>query len=154
MEHMDRIIDPTTRRRRQLRRLVLPAVAAAIGLILIVLATGWLRPSVRRDRVRTAHVEQGEVTATLDASGLVVPEFEHVLGPMSTRIAKILKTPGTEVAPGEPIVLLDDRDARHDVARLEEQITLKENSRSQAKLETGPHAKRSGHPAPDQGPGG
>jgi HlyD family secretion protein len=133
---MDRTIDSATRRRRQLRRLALTVAVAGLGLILVVLVTGWLRPAVRRDRVRTAHVERGEVTATLDASGLVVPEFEHVLAsPLATRIASILKTPGAEVAAGDPIVLLADQDARREVARLEEQISLKENSRLQTDLE-------------------
>jgi len=136
VDRMDRPIDPSHQRRRKLRRLAIPVVVTAVGLILIVLMTGWLRPSVRRDRVRTARVERGEVTATLDASGLVVPEFEHVLtAPVATRVAHILKTTGAEVVPGEPIVLLDDRDAQRDVAKLEEQISLKENTRRQTELE-------------------
>jgi HlyD family secretion protein len=133
---MDRPIDPSQRRRRQLRRLAIPVAATLLGLILVLLLTGWLRPSVRRDRVRTAQVERGEVSATLDASGLVVPEYEHVLtAPVATRIARILKTTGAEVVPDEPIVLLDDRDAKRDMARLEEQISLKENTRRQTELE-------------------
>jgi HlyD family secretion protein len=54
---------------------------------------------------------------------------------MASRVVSILKTPGSEVSPGEPIVLLDDKDARRDVSRLEEQIALKENTRRQTELE-------------------
>ncbi len=136
MDRMDRPIDPSEQRRHKLRRLTLPVAATIVALSLIILVTGWLRPSVRRDRVRTARVARGEVTATLDASGVVVPEFEHVLtAPMATRVARIAKTPGAAVAPGELIVLLDDSDARFDVSRLAEQISLKENARHQAELE-------------------
>jgi HlyD family secretion protein len=39
------------------------------------------------------------------------------------------------VEPGEPILRLDAEDARRDVARLEEQIALKENARRQTELE-------------------
>jgi HlyD family secretion protein len=136
MDPMDRPIDAAARRRRKLRRLAFPLVATLAGVVLIVLITGLLHPSIRRDRVRTASVERGEVTATLDASGLVVPEFEHVLtAPVATRVGRILKTPGSAAAPGEPIILLDERDARRDVARLEEQISLKENACRQTELE-------------------
>jgi HlyD family secretion protein len=133
---MDRPVDPAEQRRRKARRLALPILIIAIGLVFIVIVTGLLRPSVRRDQVRTARVERGEVTSTLDASGLVVPEFEYVLtAPLTTNVTHILKPPGAEVAPDEPIVLLDDRDALHNVARLEEQISLALNARRQTELE-------------------
>jgi len=136
METMDRQIDPAIRRRRWLRRLIGPTVVGLAGILLIVMVTGWLRPSVRHDRIRTAAVVRGDVGATLDASGLVVPEFEQVMtAPLATRVVEILKTPGAAVEPGESIVRLDDKDARRSVSRLEEQIALKENSRRQTDIE-------------------
>jgi HlyD family secretion protein len=136
MDAMDRQIAPAIRRRRRLKRLIFPAAALTVALVLVALLTGWLRPSIRRDRLRTAKVERDTVSATLDASGLVVPVFEQSLtAPLATRVVRILETAGSEVAPGETIVLLDDKDARRDVARLEEQIALKENQRRQTGLE-------------------
>jgi HlyD family secretion protein len=133
---MDRALDPAIRRRRLLRRW-LPAVGGgALILVLLALTTGWLRPSVRRDRVLTAPVERGPVSATLDASGLVVPEFEQMLtAPLPTRVAAILKRPGAEVAPGEAIVQLHDEDARREADRLDEMISLKRNEQKQAELD-------------------
>jgi HlyD family secretion protein len=136
MDGMDTPIDTATQRRRLLRRW-----APALGLVLIaVLAlmqlTSWLQPSVKRDHIRTAFVEKGEVSATLDASGLVVPQFEQTLtAPMATRVVKVLRTSGAQVQKGEPIVVLDDTDARREVNRIEEQIALKDNARSQTNLE-------------------
>jgi HlyD family secretion protein len=136
MERIDRPIDPALQRRRKIRRAMIPSAVAAAALILVMLAIGWLRPSIRRDRIRTAKVVRDDVTATLDASGLVVPEFEQILtAPLDTRVVRVLETPGAEVKPGEPIVLLDDKDARRDVSRLEEQIALEENTRRQTDLE-------------------
>jgi HlyD family secretion protein len=136
MEATDRLIDAGERRRRMIRRLIGPSAVAVVALILVVLVIGWLRPSVRRDRVRTATVSRADVSATLDASGLVVPGFEQILtAPVSTRVVEILKTPGSAVEPGEPIVLLDDKDARREVSRLEEQIALEQNTRRQTELE-------------------
>jgi HlyD family secretion protein len=136
MEPTDRIIDPATRWQRRIRRAVVPSAVALVGLILLVVTIGWLRPSVRRDRVRTAKVERGDVSATLDASGLVVPSFEEILtAPLPTRVVQILETQGSEVKRGEPIVLLDDRDASRDVDRLEEEIMLRRNAQRQTRLE-------------------
>jgi len=136
LETMDRRIDTATRRRRMLRRLALPAGATVLALLLLFALAGWLRPSLSLDRIRTALVERGDVSATLDASGLVVPEFEQVLtAPIDTRVASIIKTAGAEVSAGEPIVLLDDRDARLQVEQLTEQISLRENQRRQTDLE-------------------
>ena len=133
---MDRTIDPALRRRLRIRRLIAPSGLTVAAVILWVMVTSWLHPSVRRDQIRTARVERGDVSATLDASGLVVPGFEQILtAPVSTRVSRILKTPGAEARPGEPIVLLDDKDARREAARLEEQVALKRNESRQTELE-------------------
>jgi HlyD family secretion protein len=136
LHSMDRPIDPAVARRLKIRRLSLPALVALVALGLLALTISWLRPSLSRDRVRTAVVERGEVTATLDASGLVVPQSEQVFAaPLATRIVRVLKTPGTQVAAGDTILLLDQQDAGRDVARLREQIALKANARKQTMLE-------------------
>ena len=136
MDAMDTPIDTATQRRRKLRRMV-PAVGIVIvSVVALMLVTSWLRPSVKRDRIRTALVQKGEISSTLDASGLVVPEFEQTLtAPMATRVVRVLRTNGTEVAGGEPIVVLDDTDARREVDRIVEQIDLKDNSRRKTNLE-------------------
>lgn len=132
---MDRSIDPATRTKRTIRRLVGPVGVAAVAMAVVTVAIQWLQPSIRRDRMRTAIVERGDVVSTLDASGLVVPGFEQILAaPISTHVIRVLKTPGSEVQPGETIVMLDDTDARRDVARLEEQIALQRNTRRQTEL--------------------
>ncbi len=136
MNTMDTLIDTATQRRRKLRR-VMPVVGVvAVAVIGVMLVTSWLRPSVKRAQVRTAMVEKGEVSATLDASGLVVPQFEQTLtAPMATRVVKVLRTNGSEVEKGEPIVLLDDTDARREVSRIEEQMSLRNNARRKTRLE-------------------
>lgn len=136
MTAMDTPIDSATQRRRKLRRMAPVLVFAIIGVVALTQLTSWLRPSVKRDHIRTAFVEKGEVSATLDASGLVVPQFEQTLtAPMATRVVQVLRTNGAEVARGEPIVILDDTDARREVNRIEEQIALRDNSRRMTNLE-------------------
>ena len=136
MNAMDTPIDSATQRRRKLRRMAPVFGFAVVGVAALVLLTGWLRPSVKRDHIRTAFVKKGEVSATLDASGLVVPRFEQTLtAPLATRVVRVLRTNGAEVGRGEPIVVLDDTDARREVDRIVEQIALKDNSRRKTNLE-------------------
>ena len=56
MDAMDTPIDAATQRRRSLRRLI-PVVGVLVVIVTaLALVTGWLRPSVKRDRIRTAMV--------------------------------------------------------------------------------------------------
>lgn len=136
MNSMDRPIDPKIHRQRILRRILLTILAVAVVAILLALLLGWMRPSIKRDRIRTARAQSGEVTATLDASGLVVPEAEFmVTAPLATRIISVLLPVGSSVKVGDPIMLLDSTDARRDLDRIQEQISLKENARQRANLE-------------------
>ena len=136
MNSMDRPIDPRIHRQRTLRRILSVTLAVAVAAILLALLLGWMRPSIKRDRIRTARAQSGEVTATLDASGLVVPESEFMLtAPLATRIISVLLPTGSSVKVGEPIMLLDSTEARRDLDRIQEQISLKENARQLANLE-------------------
>ncbi len=136
MEAMDRPLDPAVQRQVKLQRLRLPVIVALSAIGVIVLGISLMRPSVERDRLRTAVVERGDVAATLDASGLVVPQSEQVFtAPLATRIVKVLKTPGSAVTPGDTILRLDNKDASRDAAKLREQIALRMNARKQASLE-------------------
>ncbi len=135
MDPMDRPIDKTTIRRRRLRA-TLPYVFGLMAIIAVgSLLVGWLKPSVRHDRIRLATVEEGSMSATIDATGLVVPRFDQIItAPLATRVARIRKKPGAAVSLGDTIALLDDRGPRRDVTRLQEQIALKENQRVVSEL--------------------
>lgn len=136
METMDRPLDAAEQRQIKLQKLRLPVIIAVAAVGLIVLAISWMRPSLQRDRLRTAVVERGDVAATLDASGLVLPQSEQVFtAPISTRIMQVLKSAGATVTAGDTILRLDDRDAERDASKLREQIALKANARKQTTLE-------------------
>lgn len=131
---MDRPIGKRTRNIRLLRRYgpsLLIAVAATLALSAFF---GWIKPSVRRSDIRTAVVERGTVEATITASGTVVPEYEHVItSPIETRVTRILKVPGDQIAAGEPVVELDVGEARLTLEKLNDEIALKKIEREQAR---------------------
>jgi HlyD family secretion protein len=132
---VDRPIESSVRRRTQLKRW-LPITA-----VLVVLASAlvWgadlLRPSVRRDRVRTARVESGPLEASLTASGTVVPAIEHVISsPIDARVLAVLRRIGDQLKAGDPILRLDTSDSELEAEKLRQNIALKGNEQARTRL--------------------
>ena len=133
---MDREIDSAVRRGRRIKKagIALAVLLAAAG----VLAFGshWLSPSIPRSRVRFAHVERGDIEATLAASGTVVPAYERVVScPMEARVERVLRKPGDVIKQGEAILELDTSATRLQLERLEERLAQNRNDRLQRSLE-------------------
>lgn len=123
---MDRPLDKSIPRQRTLRRVIGLGVSLAVIVWLLANVPAWVRPSIKRDRIRTGIVERGLLEATLTASGTVVPEKEHVLSsPVETRLLQVLLLPGTSVRKGDAIVQLDVSVTRLELERLNEQLALK-----------------------------
>lgn len=132
---MDRPLDAdfvAFQRRRRIR--LAAAVGVALALAWFALPY-WLGPSIARDRVRLARVERGDLSASLNASGTVLPESEQALtSPVEARVLRVLKRPGAMLAAGEPILELDVAPARLAVERLEQQIALRETDEERERL--------------------
>ena len=101
----------------------------------LVWGADLLRPSVRRDRVRTARVESGPLEASLTASGTVVPAIEHVISsPIDARVLAVLQHVGDQLKAGDPIVRLDTSDSELVAEKLRQTIALKGNEQSRMRL--------------------
>lgn len=133
---MDRPLDPAFLKEQLTKRYVRLGVIVAIVAALLFWIPGWISPSVSKNRIRTAKVETGPMAATITAAGAVVPEFEQVISsPLDTRVLRILRTAGTTIQTGQPILELDVSEARLALARLDEQLALKENRQAQLKID-------------------
>jgi HlyD family secretion protein len=133
---MDRPLDSRLLLQRRLRTGSFVLGGSLVAIALLALAAGWMQPSVRRSRIRTARVVRGPIEATLSATGVIVPQFEQILAsPVDTRITRILKEPGATIAKGEPIVELDVGASRLAVDTLDDQIALKANEQQRIALE-------------------
>ena len=133
---MDRELDPAHRRRVVVRRVMALIAVLLAGAAVVIWGSGFVKPSMSRNRIRTARVDVGPIEATISASGSVVPEFEQVLSsPVNTRVLKILKRPGAVVARGEPIVELDVSESVLALDKINQQIELKQNQQAKAKLD-------------------
>ncbi len=132
---MDRPLDAGFARRQKAKRL-LAGAGLVLGFVVLVGAVPRLvRPTLDRSEIRTAKVETGPVEATLDASGLVVPEFEHVLSsPIDARVLRVLRKPGDALEPGQTILDLDVSESRLAHDKLVERAALKRNEVRQKRL--------------------
>src|SRR4051794_37287399 len=92
---MDRPLTDTEYRRNRLRRALKIVLPLTAGAVVLTLLPGWVRPTLERTRIRTAHVESGALEAVITASGTVVPEIERALSsPVDAKLLRLLKRPG------------------------------------------------------------
>ncbi len=132
---MDRPIESSVRRRAQVRRWVPLTAVLIVFASALVWGADLLRPSVRRDRVRTTRVESGPLEASLTASGTVVPAIEHVISsPIDARVLAVLRRVGDTLEAGEPIVRLDTSDSELEAEKLRQNIALKGNEQARTSL--------------------
>ncbi len=133
---MDREIDSGVKRKKLLQRIILMIVPLAGAIAIFIWGPGLIKPSIARDRIRTARVEKGALEAAVMATGLVVPEFEQVLSsPVNARVLRILKRPGANVSKGDSILQLDLNESVLALEKLGQQIELKQNQQSRARLD-------------------
>jgi HlyD family secretion protein len=125
---MDQALSSDTLRRRHRIRL-------ATGLLLLagVCAAAWginraVRPSIAAVDIAIAEVRRGDIANTISASGVVIPVHEEVVSsPFASHVAKVHARPGQQVAQGELLLELDDREVRLALDALKEQLAQQEN---------------------------
>lgn len=124
---MDIAIDPQILRSRawQARGRVLVAIVAVVAVLLLL--REWLAPALARHEIRTALVERGPVSTEVRAAGTVVPLDERVLiSPVTSTIAEVYLPLGSTVQAGEPILRLDSAQIELQIARLADELRLKD----------------------------
>jgi len=133
---MDRPLDENYRKQLFTKRVLQGGIALLIIVCIFAFVPGWISPSISRNRIRTAIVDRGPIEATISATGTVVPEFEQVISsPIDTRVIKILKTAGSPLKKGEPIVNLDITESQLAFEKIKEELALKQNRQKQLNLE-------------------
>jgi len=122
---MDRDIPEEKIRSRRRKRIF----QVIVGILLLVLIL-WLfsriidRP-VHRSKLLFATAIKGDIEATLNASGVVIPEFEEVIScPIQARIKKINLSAGSNVDSGQSIIQLDKEYVLMEYQKLLDQLEL------------------------------
>ena len=113
---------------------------AIIVVIAFLLITWLLRysfsTSINANEITTAVVEIGSIENTLNASGEILPEFEEVItSSISASIQKVLLDAGSQVKPGEAILLLDKSSTQTEFEKQKFQLESKRNSIQKLRVE-------------------
>jgi HlyD family secretion protein len=119
------------------RRRFLGWILGAGALVMLaVLLPGWVTPTLPRGQLLTAVVERGADRRHAHRVGTGAPRA-RVRGHQSGAVACApdAASAGDTVAAGEPILSLDQGEARLLVERLERQAALKDNERAQARVD-------------------
>jgi HlyD family secretion protein len=131
---MDRELSTSTIWRERLKSTMKIAVPLAVVSAAAVYGGGLLSPSVEAAKLRTAEVVEGGIEGTVEATGLIVPEFDAVVVcPVEARVLRLRKRAGDSIATGEALLDLDVRGAELALEKLTDNIALKRNAEAQLK---------------------
>ncbi len=108
---------------------------------LVVVLGAWLlrasfASSLKKSVITTAVVEKGNIENTINASGVVIPEFEEVItSPINASVQKVMMDPGSKVKAGQSVLTLDKSASQTEMEKLKFQLESKRNDIKKLKLE-------------------
>lgn len=133
---MDRELSASTKQANSRKRIWQIGIALALVAAAAFGFKSLITPSLSRSEIITAVVEQGPVTATLSASGVVVPEHElAITSPIQARIEQVIHHTGDKVQPGDQILLLDKAFTQLAFEKLKDEEQLNQHKRVQLRLQ-------------------
>ena len=122
--------------KKQSQKRYLTVGLTTASLIFIVFAFRlFIRPSVDYQSLQTAKVKKGAIQSSLTASGIVVPEFEQIMGsPLQARIDSVYHQAGQLVTAGTPILKLDLSSTQVELEKLDDGLQKKKNEATLIRL--------------------
>lgn len=133
---MDRDIPAEDIRMRRIKRVIALFSVLALVVTAALVLRSCATPTLSRNRIITSVVETGSIDASLTASGVVVPEYEHVItSPVRSTVLEVLLHSGDTVEAGQSIVRLDTEAAEFRVAQQRDQLNVHRNRKRQLILE-------------------
>jgi len=133
---MDTPLSSEIIRKRHTKRKLIIAFSVLCFLSVIWLIRFSFKPVLVKSSFTTAKVEKGNVENTINASGIILPEFEEVISsPINASIQKVLTDAGNYVDAGKSILTLDKSTTQTELEKLEFQVESKGNEIKKLKLE-------------------
>ncbi len=133
---MDRELSVKFRREKLLKNSIKIILGTIILIFAIIYIPRLIETSISRSKIRTAIIETGNIEASVNSNGTVVPEFELVLiSPIETTVKKILKNPGAVLIKGQQLMELELTELTNSIDNIENQISLKINDKTKQQLD-------------------
>jgi len=87
-----------------------------------------IRPVIHLSEIKIAKVDQGNLEASVSASGVILPEFEEMItSPITSRILGVQHNVGETVTKGTILMLLDKTAEQLQLDRMKEELASKQN---------------------------
>jgi HlyD family secretion protein len=134
--YMDKEItqEVTFQNRKKGITIALISMAALIASVLLVRM--FFKSSVNRAEITTAVVTTGNIENTINATGVVLPEFEEILtSPINASIKSVVMQAGTKVRAGQSILTLDKSAAQNDYQKQKFALESKQSEIQKLKLD-------------------
>jgi HlyD family secretion protein len=111
-------------------------VLVLVLILAVLLVRRSFRTTIKRSSINTAVVAKGNIENTLNASGVVSPEFEEVItSPINASVQKVLLDAGSPVKAGQSVLTLDKSASQLAYEKLRFQLESGRNNIQKLKLE-------------------
>ena len=132
---MDRQLPIEEINRRRIKRFLRIAIASVAVIALILTFTSLSRNSVKRDQIKIAVVDCGDIEPSVAASGIVVPSIEEmIICPINSQILEVLHHSGDAVEAGTPLLRLDTQSAQIDYQKSVDQLQMQQSQFERLKI--------------------
>ena len=132
---MDRQIPIEEIKRRRKKKFLRIAIASVAVVAIILTFTSHSRNSVKRDQLKIAVVDCGDIEPSVAASGIVVPSIEEmIICPINSQILEVLHHSGDAVEAGTPLLRLDTQSAQIDYQKSVDQLQMQQSQFERLKI--------------------
>jgi len=132
---MDRELPAEKIRQRKRKRILIASAAFLCILVVLFFFNQLITFPVKRSEILVSTAIKGDLNATLNATGTVLPEFEEVItSPVQTQIRNVLAPTGTAVDSGVSILELDLTSVFNQRNQSEDQLNLFKAQYEKARL--------------------
>lgn len=132
---MDREISKEVKEKER-RKSIIKYVAVACVIVTVVgLAVIMMQDRVNAEDLEFSVVDVGDIEASVNATGKLVPAFEQVItSPINSRIVEVYGKAGDELEPGTPLLKLDLQSAQTEYDKLADQVEMKKLELEQLRM--------------------
>lgn len=133
---MDKELSQSTISKQRRKKTVIIISVVAIFIIAFAGFKSLLTPTLDLKRIRTAAAEIGDVEQTINATGIVIPEYEQILiSPINSKILKVNFQAGESIKKGDQVLGLYREIIQNDYNKALDEYELKLNKIRKKKLD-------------------
>ena len=113
------------KKQRNKKILIITSVVLGIGIIFWAFKS-LITPTLNSARIRTAIAEIGTVESSINASGIIIPEFEqNIISPIQSKILSVHYQSGEFIKSGQSIMELDRQGVENEYNKIVDENKLK-----------------------------